>query len=130
MIVAFEFHDLRPSGEATHRPEQQLDDFGARRREPHGRVFHGDHVQGHFGNFELALELGCEHIPPFHVITHLAINEFGRVSEQVGPHALDVVDVLVAVDVPHACAPGVGEEQRHVGGFIDPDLARNTARDK
>ena len=49
--------------------------------------------------------------------------------EQVWPHALHVVDVLVAVDVPHASVFRPREEKRD-GLFAAANLARDAARDQ
>ncbi len=59
---------------------------------------------------KLALKLGCVDVALTHILLDLPADEFRSVAEQVWTHALDVVDVFIAVYVPHPGAFGAGEE--------------------
>jgi hypothetical protein len=55
-------------------------------------------------------------------------NEVWSMPKYVGSHALNVIDVFIAVDIPHSGTFPTLEEQGN-GAFGPPNLAANAARD-
>ena len=127
MVVTFESDEFRSAGVTSGESKDKLHDLGAGTGETYCAVLDRNGGRGHFGDFQFALELRGEDVTVAHVRGDLLRDEFGRVPEEVGPHALDVVNVLVAVGIPHESAFGAIEEQWFSAGLVESDLGGDAA---
>jgi hypothetical protein len=131
VIAAFELHDLRAPRESARKPQRRHGGFGARRDEPH-------HVErrkpAHESLGELDLDLGwrAERQAVHGGLLHRAHDGGVRVAEDRRPPGTDVIDVALAVRVPHVRAFATREEARRAAygakcahGRVD--AARNRA---
>ena len=124
VIVAFEPDDLLPPGDGARQPDRGVDHLAARRSEAdHARP--AEDRDEPLGGLDLERVLGAEHHPVAHRLVDGLDDRGMGVPEERGTLPEQVVDVVVAIDVPQPRTLAPGEED---GRSVEADVRIDPAR--
>ncbi len=112
VIVALELQDLVAAGEGTGQPHCHQHGLGAGRGEAHN-FGAGQQPAEPFGELGLARMLGGIDLAVGQGAGHRLDDRLGRMAQDRGAIAQDIVDMDVAIDVVEPCPLAAGEEQRN-----------------
>ncbi len=127
VIVALKLEIFGASRVTPGQSQRHLVDLRAGRCVSN-RAFERDRTLDHLCDFQLKFHLSGEHESVTHVPCNGIHNEIWCVTEYVWTHAHYVIDVFVAIHVPHQAVLGALEPERN-GQFGAPNLTANAAGD-